>query len=79
MNAIRVGRGPWRLAAAMDDSGLVCFQQFIGLWPKNPSTRDEMLKFVAILNGPVANSFLSIRSPQKGIRLNLTASGNCQI
>jgi hypothetical protein len=28
-----------------------------------------MLELAAILNGPIANAFLSIRSPQKGIRL----------
>jgi hypothetical protein len=69
VNAIRLRRGPWRLAAAFDESGLVCSQQFIGLWPKFPMTKTEMLEFAAILNGPVANAFLSVRSPQKGIRL----------
>ena len=69
VNAIRLRRGPWCLAAALDESGLVCSQQFIGLWPKFPIMKPEMLELAAILNGPLANAFLSVRSPQKGIRL----------
>lgn len=68
-NAIRLSRGPWRVAASFDESGLVCSQQFFGLWPRSTMTDREMLALTAILNGPVANAFLAVRSPQKGIRI----------
>jgi hypothetical protein len=32
-------------------------------------TKSEILSLAAILNGPVANAFLSVHSPQKGIRI----------
>src|SRR5262249_5919666 len=32
-NAVRLSRGPWRLAAAVDRAGLVFSQQLLGLWP----------------------------------------------
>jgi len=68
-NAIRLRRGPWRLAAAYDESGLVCSQQFVGLWPKGNATKADFMRWAAILNGPVANAFMAINSPQKGIRI----------
>jgi hypothetical protein len=69
VNSIRLRRGAWRLAAALDESGLVCSQQFMGIWPKIPTDKARMLELAAILNGPLANAFLSVRSPQKGIRI----------
>ena len=63
VNAARISRGPWRFAAALDTEGLVCSQQLFGLWPRRALTKEELLTFVAILNGPVANAFLTVHSP----------------
>jgi hypothetical protein len=68
-NAIRLRRGPWRIASSYDDSGLICSQQYFGIWPNSEMTKSEILGLAAILNGPVANAFLSVHSPQKGIRI----------
>ncbi len=55
VNASRSSRGPWRLMAAIDRSGLVCYQRFHSIWIKN----DFSLEIItAVLNGPVANVLL---------------------
>ena len=55
-NAARISRGPWRIVAAIDEIGLVCYQRFHGIWPKD----DTALELIAaVLNGPVANTLLS--------------------
>lgn len=69
VNGARLTRGSWRIAAVLDKSGLVCSQQFFGLWPSRPLGDAEFLAFVAILNGPVASGFLAAHSPAKGIRI----------
>ncbi len=59
INNQRSSRGPWRLAAAADDSGLWASQQFTGVWPTgNYDTRT----LAAILNGPLANAFVTEHS-----------------
>lgn len=69
-NAVRVSQHAWRLAVCLDTSGLVCSQQFIGIWPKSPLPETELLAFAAILNGPVANGFLSTHAQGWGIRIS---------
>ena len=69
VNAARLTRKSWRIAAALDRSGLVCSQQFFGLWPSRPVSDAELLAFVAILNGPVASGFLATHSPAERIRI----------
>ena len=56
VNAARISRGPWRLVAAIDDSGLICYQRFHGVWAKDNFPLEII---AAILNGPVANALLS--------------------
>lgn len=59
INNQRSSRGPWRLAAAADDSGLWASQQFTGIWP----TADyDIYVLAAILNGPLANAFVTEHS-----------------
>jgi hypothetical protein len=59
INNQRSSRGPWRLAAAADDSGLWASQQFTGILP----TADyDMYALAAILNGPLANAFVTEHS-----------------
>lgn len=59
-NVARLSRGPWRMAAAADRSGLVASQGFFGIWPLSPDLPLDALE--AILNGPLANAFLTERA-----------------
>ncbi|KJS44035.1 MAG: hypothetical protein VR71_07555 [Roseovarius sp. BRH_c41] len=59
INNQRSSRGPWRLAAAADDSGLWASQQFTGLWPTGDY---DIRALAAILNGPLANAFVTEHS-----------------
>ncbi|MER8589597.1 N-6 DNA methylase [Mesorhizobium sp. M1338] len=59
-NVARLSRGRWRMAAASDDSGLVASQGFFGIWPASDKLPLEALE--AILNGPLANAFLTERA-----------------
>ena len=70
-NAIRLSRGPWRLAAAIDVSGLLLSQQFFGIWPKTPDASMAWFEAItAVLNSPVANAFSQSHDPQKGLRVS---------
>jgi hypothetical protein len=68
-NAIRTSRGPWRLAAAADHSGLVCSQQFFGIWPRSGDVSLEAI--AAVLNSPLANAFSFAHDPHKGLRIEV--------
>ena len=57
-----------RCAASPDRSGLVCSQQFFGIWPLNTSIDIDVL--AALLNSPISNSYLTIFSPAKGLRIS---------
>ena len=70
VNAARLSVKSWRIAAMLDRNGLVCSQQFFGLWPKRQLTDAQLLTFAAVLNGPVANAFVATHSPAKGIRIS---------
>jgi hypothetical protein len=56
-NVARLSRGPWRMAAAFDRSGLVASQAFFGIWSTDPKMPTEL--FEAILNGPLTSAFLA--------------------
>jgi hypothetical protein len=60
VNTDRISRGAWRMSAAPDVSGLAASQQFFGVWPHGESISVEAL--AAILNGPVANAFVTERT-----------------
>ena len=66
VNATRRTRGFWRITASQDDIGLVCYQNFHGIWP-NADLSLEVL--AAVLNGPVANAFASAREPSRHLRI----------
>lgn len=69
-NAIRTSRGPWRLAAAVDGSGLVVSQQFFGMWLRDGVPSGVSLLTVAcVLNSPLANAFSYVHDPNKGLRI----------
>lgn len=59
INNQRLSRGPWRLAAAADRSGMLASQQFSGIWPIDSYPLDSL---AAVLNGPVANAFVTEHS-----------------
>lgn len=68
-NAVRLSRGPWRLAAVVDGRGLAFSQQLLGLWPKKDAQIVSLACYAAVLNGPVANAFLFSRYPAHRFRL----------
>jgi hypothetical protein len=59
-NNQRLSRGPWRIAAAFDTTGLAASQQFFGIWPKEGRISGRTLE--AILNSPLANAYLTEHS-----------------
>jgi hypothetical protein len=61
-NAVRVSRGPWRLAAFPDEEGLMASQSFYGIWPSSEWT---IWGLSAVLNGPVANAYMSTHEGQQ--------------
>jgi hypothetical protein len=54
-NAARLSRGTWTIAAAVDESGLVCSQRFHGIWQAGAIPLEVI---AAVLNGPVANAWI---------------------
>jgi len=58
LNAVRKSHDAWRLAAAADFTGLLCYQTFTAIWTHDPRLT---IPLAAILNGPVANAFLATR------------------
>lgn len=66
VNARRRTRGHWKITAAPDRHGLVCYQNFHAVWPEDGLSIDVL---AAILNGPVANAFVSVRERQRDIRI----------
>lgn len=54
-NASRTSRGPWRLAAAIDSTGLIASQQFFGIWiHETVESTLSLVELCAILNSPLA-------------------------
>lgn len=68
MNSARLSRGPWRIGASLETKGLLYSQQFYGLWPIVTLRKRDLLALSAVLNGPVANAFMSVHSPSKMFR-----------
>ena len=66
-NAARLSRSNWRLAAAVDYTGLFASQQFVGLWPRETDT--DLDAIAAVLNGPLANAFVASHSTEKRFRI----------
>ncbi len=68
-NVARRSRGRWRIAAEVDASGLIASQAFFGLWPKTDELPVEAL--AAILNGPLANAFVTERASNQHLTNDL--------
>jgi len=71
-NANRAGRGPWRLVAAPDQSGLLATQTFHGIWPLISDLSLDLL--AAVLNGPLANAYVYDHEPAQDNRNETIAS-----
>ena len=69
-NSARLSRGAWRIGAALDTTGLVCSQQFFCFWPRKSAGTVSLEAFAALLNGPVANAFLAVQSPEQRMRIS---------
>ena len=61
MNKGRRSRGMWRVSAFADFEGLTCYQTTIAIWPENPEMTTAI---AAVLNGPVANAFLTVHGKE---------------
>ena len=65
-------RGAWRMAAFADDSGaLACYQTFYGIWPTSDI---DVYCLAAVLNGPIANAFVTTRAGKIDITAGLLKS-----
>lgn len=71
-NAGRSSRGTWRIAAAVDREGLVASQQFVALWPTVDGVDLDAL--AAIINGPLANAYMSQFSADRRLRIGTLLS-----
>ncbi len=70
MNAIRVSRGPWKIAAFSEEQGLVCTANFQCLWPRAGWGTKTLS---AILNGPVASGYVAAHEASKHILKDILA------
>lgn len=71
-SAIRTSRSPWRVAACIDDEGLVASQQFFGIWLRDSAAAPRSLTEIAlVLNSPIANAFSFTHDPEKGLRIEV--------
>jgi len=65
INVAPMSRGPWRVAAFSDEEGLVARETFYGIWPTAGWSAKAL---AAVLNGPVANAFVSVGEGKRKIR-----------
>ncbi|MCI0359672.1 MAG: SAM-dependent methyltransferase [Planctomycetaceae bacterium] len=71
LNAVTRSRGKWRIAAFVDSAGLVTYQNLTGIWPHDP--RDVTL-FAAIINGPLANAYITDHEGKRHITIETIES-----
>ena len=55
-NAGRIQSDRWVIASVVDDKGLVCYQNFHGIWP---TANYPVEVIAALINSPIASAFLS--------------------
>ena len=66
VNSARRTRGAWPMAASIDCLGVVCYQNFHGIWPDDSISLETL---AAVLNGPVANAYLDAREGGRHIQI----------
>jgi hypothetical protein len=67
INGNALMRSPWRIMGYPDKSGLVCFQNFMGIWTQ-PGISVECL--AAIINSPVANFISHVNEGKRRNRIS---------
>lgn len=67
VNAARISRGPWKVSASPDRTGLVCYQRFHGVWPTDVVSVETLS---SVLNGPVANAYLSMAKGSRDVTIS---------
>jgi len=72
-SATRLSRGAWCIGAFVDPEGMLCSQQFFGLWPVAALSPAELLALSGVLNGPIANAFLAVNSPKDRFRASVVS------
>lgn len=72
VNAVRKSRGAWRLAASLDRAGLVASQQLVGCWSRDGVKWLPVIE--ALLNSPLASSFVGIHDPRQRFRIEVLKS-----
>jgi hypothetical protein len=66
VNRARLSRGPWTITGATDWEGLVAYHLFHAIWPLD---RLPLQVLAAIVNGPVANAFVSMNRTSRDNRV----------
>lgn len=61
-NHLSISRNPWRIVGAPDITGLVCYHNYFGIWPKTPFRINTVS---ALINSPLINAFLFDHDMQK--------------
>ncbi len=72
VSAARRSRGQWVTVAAMDYDELVCTQNFHCIWPGSADLPLEVL--AAIINGPVANAWISQQAGKRHSQVRFYAT-----
>lgn len=67
MNAVRLSRGPWCVAAFSDTTGFVVSQNFHGVWPRRGY---PVATIAALLNSPIAAAFVATHEGKMHIRVS---------
>ncbi|MFH2045650.1 MAG: N-6 DNA methylase [Pseudomonadota bacterium] len=68
----RTSRGPWRYAAATDNTGRIVSRMFYVIWPTQKTINVELL--AALLNSPIAQAFVYAHSFQRNISARVYSS-----
>lgn len=66
INGNALMRSPWRIVGFPDKTGLVCFQNFMGIWLKNNITIEFIAAFI---NSPLANFTVFINEGKRRNRI----------
>ena len=71
VNVSRRSRGPWSITASPDYDGLMLHRNFHGVWPTGRIPPEVL---AAVLNGPVANAFVSASGDSRYLRIETLGS-----
>ena len=66
VNTGRRTRRAWTISASIDYQGVLCYQNFHGIWPVDAMSLETL---AAILNGPVANAYVATREGKRDVQI----------